>query len=120
VEISPPVAEEMREYRRRDLRSVKKEFQSITAVDAGGFAVPAEVAGVGSAVVDALRTRQREGVKNEDGLEVAVAGLAAKTENLDLVRQGRAVAMMVVDERLRFEGVVDAVKKLVEQLTAGR
>ena len=75
------------------MRSWKKLFQSITTEEAGGLDVPALVAGVGSevAVVETLRTRHSEGVKNEEGVEVAVGGLAANAENFDLDRQGRVV-----------------------------
>ena len=100
---------------------MKNEFQSMTTDEAGGLDLPAVVAGVGSVVVvEAWRIRQREGVKNEDGFEVAVGGLAARTENLERVKQGRAVEMMAVDDNDRFEAVIDEVKKLAVQEIAGR
>lgn len=65
---------------------------------------------VAVAVVEAWRMRQREGVKNDEGVDVAVGGLAASTESLE---RGRTRGVMAaVDERLRFEMLVDGVKKL--------
>ena len=62
------------------------------------------------AVEEAWRVRQSEGVKNEEGVDVAVGGLAARTESLE---RGRTRGLMTaVDERLRFDVVVDGVKKL--------
>ena len=60
---------------------------------------------------EAWRMRQREGVKNEEGGDVAVGGLAASAESLERGRTRGVVT--AVDERLRFEVVVDhGVKKL--------
>lgn len=51
---------------------MKKSFQDNTADDATGFVVPVGIAGVGSpvVVVVACRTRQREGVKKDVGVDV--------------------------------------------------
>ncbi len=87
--------------------------------------VPALVAGVGSEVAmeEALRTRHSEGVKNEEGVEVAVGELTDSAENFDLDRHGRAVWMIMVDDKLRFEAAAEGVKKEVDwriETAAGR
>jgi hypothetical protein len=95
---------------------VKKAFQSRTTEEEGGLEGPGEVVAVGSeevaVVEEALRTRQREGVKKEDGVEVAGGGLAARAENFEratirVLIEGKAA----VDERLRFVEIVAGVKK---------
>lgn len=93
---------------------MKKAFQSRTTSEGGGLEGPVDVAGVGSeeaAVLEALRTRQRDGVKKEDGVEVAVGGFAARAENFERAIRGLIDGKAAVDERLRFAGVVDGVKK---------
>ncbi len=101
--------EDAREYRRREVRRAKKEFQS-RACDGGTVREEAGDVEVAVAVVEAWRTRQRDGVKNEEGVDVAVGRLTASAENLE---RGSARGLMTpVDERLRFEVVVGGVKKL--------
>ena len=65
------------------MRRRKKVFQSSTTEEAGGLKRPAGVAGVGSegwVVVEACR--QRDGVKNEEGVLVG-GGVAETTGFLD-------------------------------------
>jgi hypothetical protein len=100
-----PRMEVAKEYRRREVRRVKNVFQSKTEdvedEDGGGEAV---------VVVEACRTRHREGVKKEEGVDVE-GGFAANTDSLE---RGITRALMdgitAVDERLRVELAVDEVK----------
>ena len=102
--------EEMREYRRREVRRVKNVFQSSAVAGCVGRVVLAVF--WAAVVVEALRTRHREGVKKEEGVEVVEGGLAARTESLErditrVLMDGKAA----VDERLRLGLEVDVVKK---------
>jgi hypothetical protein len=99
-----PTMEEVREKRRREVRSLKNVFQSRAVEEEGG------------AVVEAWRmdtgVRQREGVKKDEGVLVAVGGLAARAENLE-----RGIMMRLVvaagDEKERVFDAIDGVKKVL-------
>jgi hypothetical protein len=61
--------------------------------------------------VEAWRTRQSEGVKNEDGVEVVEGGFAARTESFDRAAirglKLEIVAAAVGDEKVRLPMVID-------------
>ena len=88
---------------------MKKVFQSSEGKGSVGGEEVAVILGV--VVVEALRVRQRDGVKKDEGVEVAVGGFAARTENLEreitrVLMDGKAAD----DERLRLGLEVEVVK----------
>jgi hypothetical protein len=99
-----PTMEEVREKRRREVRSLKNVFQSREVEEEGGVVVEAWRTDIG--------VRQREGVKKDEGVLVAVGGLAARAENLE-----RDIMMRFVvaagDEKDRVFDAIDGVKKVL-------
>ena len=89
---------------------MKKAFQSSDVCGGGEEEAEGSALGVVVAVVEAFRTRHKDGVKKDDGVDVAVGGFAASAENLE---RGKTRGLIAADERLRFEVEVDGVKKLV-------
>lgn len=102
---------------------MKKSFQERTTEEGRGLRVPLGIEGVGSpvvVVVVAWRTRQREGVKKDVGVEVG-GGCEARAANLerDIVRVV-VEEMSDVDDSERLGVAIEEVKKAVVALVAGR
>ena len=111
VDAMVPRREEAREYRRREVRRVKNAFQSNTPseADVEGDELGAVEEG-GVVVVEALRTRQREGVKKDEGV-VVVGGFAASAESFERgISRGLIDGAIAADDKLRLLVVLEGVK----------